>query len=389
MIAAPLSARLVAHVGTKLVVTAGLVLVAGALLLFSTITVTSGYGLIAAVLVIIGIGMGFAMAPATESIMGSLPPEKAGVGSAMNDTTREIGGALGVAIMGSLTAAAYASNITSNAQFAALEKASPAAAQAVSDSVGNAAIVAAKLPAAAGQAVISAANSAFVDALGSAVLIAAAVAFLGAVVAFLFLPARARTGDALDQLAEGAALRLDPAQRRSLAAATLGLLADAGMCSLTYNGIATRAGISTSTLEHYWTSRVDAVTDAMGEVFAAHPVPDTGNLDRDLERYLREVADVLSSPRARHVLGAIGAEAGANLELAQALREGVLAPRRGELTERLEREATRLRVPTDVALDQLFGALYYRAVIMGTPVTDEFLRTLLAGVLNPVGALRQ
>ena len=53
----------------------------------------------------IGVGMGLAMAPATESIMGSLPPEKAGVGSAMNDTTREIGGALGVAIIGSITAA--------------------------------------------------------------------------------------------------------------------------------------------------------------------------------------------------------------------------------------------------------------------------------------------
>ena len=58
-------------------------------------------------LVILGVGMGFAMAPATDSIMGSLPPEKAGVGSAVNDTTREIGGALGVAILGSITASSY------------------------------------------------------------------------------------------------------------------------------------------------------------------------------------------------------------------------------------------------------------------------------------------
>ncbi len=383
MIAAPLSARLVAHVGTKIVVGAGLVLVAGALLLFSTVTVSSGYGLIAAVLVIIGVGMGFAMAPATESIMGSLPPEKAGVGSAMNDTTREIGGALGVAIMGSLTAAAYTSSITSNGQFAALKKASPAAARAVSDSVGNAAIVAAKLPAAAGQAVINAANSAFVDALGGAVVIAAVVAFLGAIVALVFLPARARPDEALGRLAEGAALRLDPAQRRSLAAATLGLFADAGMSSLTYNGIATRSGISTATLEHYWTSRVDAVTDAMVEVFTAHPVPDTGDLDRDLARYLRDVADVLSMPRAQQVLGALVAEAGTNPELAHALRERVLAPRRRELTERLEREPGRLQVPTDDALDQLFGPLYYRAVIVGEPITDGFVRTLLSAVLQP------
>jgi AcrR family transcriptional regulator len=383
MIAAPLSARLVAHVGTKVVVTAGLVLVAGALLLFSTVSVSSGYGLIAAVLVIIGIGMGFAMAPATESIMGSLPPEKAGVGSAMNDTTREIGGALGVAIMGSLTAAAYSSSITSNNQFGALQKASPAAAQAVSDSVGNAAIVAAKLPAAAGQAVVSAANSAFVDALGRTVIIAAVVAFLGAIVALLFLPARARPDEQLGRLAEGAALRLDPEQRRSLAAITLGVLADAGMSSLTYNAIASRSGISTATLEHYWTSRVDAVTDAMSEVFTAHPVPDTGDLDDDLARYLRDVADVLSMPRAQQVLSALVAEAGTNPELALALRERVLAPRRRELTERLQRATERLRGPTDDALDQLFGPLYYRAVIIGEPISDDFICTLLSGVLQP------
>ena len=55
-------------------------------------------------LVLLGIGMGLAMAPATDSIMGSLPREKAGVGSAVNDTTREVGGALGVAILGSILA---------------------------------------------------------------------------------------------------------------------------------------------------------------------------------------------------------------------------------------------------------------------------------------------
>ena len=74
MVAAPLSAKLVARFGTKIVVAAGLGLVGLALLVFSRVTVTSGYGLVAVVLVIIGVGMGFAMAPATDSIMGSLPP---------------------------------------------------------------------------------------------------------------------------------------------------------------------------------------------------------------------------------------------------------------------------------------------------------------------------
>jgi hypothetical protein len=312
MIVAPLSARLVARIGTKLVVTTGLLLVAAALLLFSRVSVDSGYPLVGAVLVIIAAGMGLAIAPATDSIMGSVPREKAGVGSAMNDTTREIGGALGVAVMGSLTAAAYTSTIVANGQFAALEKASPAAADAVRESVGNAAIAAGKFPASVAHAITSAANSAFVDALGQTVVIAAVVAFVGAAVAFFFLPAHARGDDAVDQLASGAALRLrsDPEERRSLASAALGLLADAGMSSLTYNALASRSGISTATLQRYWTSRVHAVTDAMREVFAAHPVPDTGDPRRDLAAYLHDVGDVISTPRARRVLGVLVAEGG-------------------------------------------------------------------------------
>ena len=140
MVTAPVSARLVGRFGTKRIVTLGLVLVAAALLLFSRVTVTSGYPLVAAVLTIVGIGMGLAMAPATDSIMGSLPPEKAGVGSAMNDTTREIGGALGVAILGSVITGVYGSTIRAEPDFARLQQAAPDVARAVEDSVGSASI---------------------------------------------------------------------------------------------------------------------------------------------------------------------------------------------------------------------------------------------------------
>src|SRR5205814_8459908 len=64
-------------------------------------------------MVLLAGGMGWVMAPATESIMGSLPPAKAGVGSAMNDTTRQFGGALGVAVIGSVLATAYRPAVTS------------------------------------------------------------------------------------------------------------------------------------------------------------------------------------------------------------------------------------------------------------------------------------
>ena len=381
MVAAPLSAKLVARVGTKQVVTLGLVLVAAALLLFSRTTDTSGYGLVAAVLIVIGVGMGFAMAPATESIMGSLPPEKAGVGSAMNDTTREIGGALGVAIMGSLTASAYTSRFVSNPEFATIKQLAPKVAAVAKTSLGSAAVVAASVPPAVSRTVTFVANDAFIHALDGTVVVAAVVALIGAVVALVFLPARA-AGDDLAELIDGAAQVLGPVERRSLAYAALGLFADAGMSSLTYSGISARSGIGTATLEHYWTSRVDAVTDALQEVFREHPIPDTGDLTRDLDNYLHELGAVISEPRARQVLGALIGEAATNAELTAALRERVIAPRRAEFTSRLQHEEHRLSVDPDIAVDQLVGPLYHRALIVDEPIDDRFISAIIGAAIH-------
>ena len=383
MITAPLSARLVSRAGTKRVVTLGLVLVAVALLVFSRVSDSSGYGLVALVLVIIGVGMGLAMAPATDSIMGSLPPEKAGVGSAMNDTTREIGGALGVAIMGSLTTAVYSSRITQSPSFTALKSAAPDAAAAVKDSIGSATLAAAKLPDDIRRQITAAANDAFIHGIDRTVIVGAVVALLGAVVAYRFLPARSGKDGSLEHLIDAAALRLpdDPQQRLGLAGAALGLLADAGMSSLTYSAIAARSGIGTATLERYWTNRVDAVTDALAEVFNAHPVPNTGDLSRDLYDYVHEVGELLSVARSRQVLGAIVSESASDPELARALRERVGAPRRAEIAARLADEPDRLRVSVESAIDQLVGPIYYRALIVDTPIDDDLLRSVVSGVL--------
>ena len=94
---AAVSAKLVERFGTKRVATAGMVLFAPGLAVAATVGETGGYGRLAVAFVLMGTGMGLAGAPATESIMGSLPPERANIGSAVNDTTRELGGALGVA----------------------------------------------------------------------------------------------------------------------------------------------------------------------------------------------------------------------------------------------------------------------------------------------------
>ena len=92
-------------------VTGGLTIVAGALLLMSDTSVGSGYGHVALVLALLGFGMGATMAPATNAVMAALPKEKAGVGSAINDTVRQVGGALGVAVLGSLLSSTFASRL--------------------------------------------------------------------------------------------------------------------------------------------------------------------------------------------------------------------------------------------------------------------------------------
>jgi EmrB/QacA subfamily drug resistance transporter len=184
IVAAPLAARLTERIGIKIVVVAGLLIVAGALWLLSTVQLSDGYGKVAAALALLGTGMGLTMAPATESIMGSLPLAKAGVGSAMNDTTRQVGGALGVAVLGSILAASYAAAIQPT-----LQSAPPQIAQTAGDSIGAATTIAARLGP-QGQGLLDAARSAFLQGLGDAVQVGAGAAALAALLVLLFLPAR-------------------------------------------------------------------------------------------------------------------------------------------------------------------------------------------------------
>ena len=106
-----LAPRLVERIGTTAVVVFGLVMLAAGMAGGALWTADTSYGEIALVMVLIGGGMGFTSAPATEAIMGSLSADKAGVGSAVNESTRELGAALGVAIVGSVFASVYAGRL--------------------------------------------------------------------------------------------------------------------------------------------------------------------------------------------------------------------------------------------------------------------------------------
>jgi EmrB/QacA subfamily drug resistance transporter len=390
VVAAPLSASLVARFGTKYVVTLGLTCVAASMVIFSHASTTSGYLLVATVLVVIGVGMGLAMAPATDSIMGSLPPDKAGVGSAVNDTTREIGGALGVAVLGSITASSYRATISASAVYKTAAAQSPEAAAAIKDSVGSAAQVAARLPASAAAAVTTTANEAFVHALNHTVIVGAAIALGGALVALIFLPARpAVTDEGFDDIGPAvvsAARRLPSDGRRRVPGVVFQLLAEAGFSSLTFNGVATRSGVSTATLERSWGSRIDMVVDAVRAQTAAYPIPDSGSFRVDAERYLAEVSDALSDAETVQVIGQLIASGTHDPELADALRTRLLTPRRLALVHMIDRGVERGELASDtdrdILADMLVAPLYHRALVSGEPIDHDVAHRIVEAAMN-------
>ena len=196
LIGSPLSAQLVDRIGTKIVVTLGLSLATAGLVSLATLQADSHYWPdVLWRMMLMASGMALTMAPATESIMSSLPLSKAGVGSAVNDTTRQVGGALGVAIVGSVLSSAYASRV---GDFLAGTPIKGHTAESIKESLGAALGVAKGLARTApdlAARLAHAADSAFVDGMQLGVLVAAGATLVGAVVAFLWLPARARDED--------------------------------------------------------------------------------------------------------------------------------------------------------------------------------------------------
>ena len=184
--ATKLSVEATKRLGTKVVVAAGLGTVGSALYVLGTCGVDTGYGRVALALSMMGVGMSLAMSPATESIMGSLPKAKAGIGSAMNDVVREVGGTLGVAVLGSVLASSYG-----NGMDGAVEGLPHDAAEAAGDSVGGAHEVAAQMGGEAGARLSALANESFVEAMTTTATLAAGVALAGALIAAAFLPSRA------------------------------------------------------------------------------------------------------------------------------------------------------------------------------------------------------
>ena len=191
LIVAPNAPRLVERFGTKVVVGTGLLLAALGVFVVSMVPTSNGYPVLLGGICTLAMGMGFVMAPATESIMGSLPRDKAGVGSAMNDTTRQMGGALGVAVIGSILAAVYRPAVDSQMAAAGVPSEVIATAQ---ESVAGAVLRAANTPGLTPEMAAQIRDigiQEYVNGIHVAMKIGAVVLLLAAFIVFKWLPARA------------------------------------------------------------------------------------------------------------------------------------------------------------------------------------------------------
>jgi hypothetical protein len=196
--------RLAVRVGTKIIVGGGMALFCAALLWISFAATDTSYAIIATQMVVLGVGMGFTQAPATEAIMGAVPVQKAGIASAVNGATRLFGGTLGVAVIGSVAASLYTSRLT-----ALLPPGLPGrVVTAANGSVGGAAAAAQQLAQAGlagpARALGDAAVAAFMHSLSGACLVAAGVTAIGVLLVAFWLPNRPRTEQTATLPAAGA-----------------------------------------------------------------------------------------------------------------------------------------------------------------------------------------
>jgi len=186
---APLSPILVRRLGTKLAVGVGLLLLAGGLLQISGASVTTSYGGQLAGVIMIGIGTGLAWPACIGSLMGTVPAQHTGVGSATNGTFAQVGGALGVAVVGSVLSTRYQHRMT--LALAGHHHIPAAIHSTILDSLGAALGIAEHVGGGAGGQLAGAARSAFMSGMDLGLRVAAATAFVGAVIAIIALPSRA------------------------------------------------------------------------------------------------------------------------------------------------------------------------------------------------------
>ena len=272
------------------------------------------------------------MAPCTDSIMGSLPRAKAGVGSAVNDTTRQIGGAVGVAVFGSILSSTFTTHFTEH-----LPAGVPAEfTNQAKDSVGSALGAVTKLPADLQQftpGIVDAAKTSFVDGFHVASLIAAVLMLIASLGVLRFLPSpanergsttrhavaprerRERRGhrgrvdaragqhvrggrastiavpdaDAASTTRRAGRPRSEQAENAILDAA-LDTLVEDGYAGMSIERIVAKAGVGKATIYRRWSGKAEILVEALRQHACFDvPLPDTGDLRADLLTILRAI----------------------------------------------------------------------------------------------------
>lgn len=189
LVVAPASTLAVRYVGTKPIVFGGLACIAAGFVLLSRITVHGTYLEALPALFLIGTGVGLALAPCTESVMGSLPLAELGVGAATNSTVLQLGGALGVGVLGSLLNTRYADRLTPVLSASKVLKMHPSILHDITGSLGGALAVAQRAGA-YGAVLVRLAKAAFVSGMDLALLVGAIVVAVAAFLVLVVLPTR-------------------------------------------------------------------------------------------------------------------------------------------------------------------------------------------------------
>jgi EmrB/QacA subfamily drug resistance transporter len=186
LVFAPRTSLVVERFGARVVCTAGMLLVTAGLTAFAFYDAATPLWVIEVVFFVQAAGMAHIMPPVTVAVMQALPPEKAGSASAVNNTFRQVGGALGVAVLGSLLSTRYRSEIEGHLSVLPSSE-RHAAGESIEATLGIA-----ERHGAAGKALVGPANDAFLSAMQLTALGAAAVALIGTAVVALLLPGRAK-----------------------------------------------------------------------------------------------------------------------------------------------------------------------------------------------------
>ncbi|MDT3395886.1 MFS transporter [Streptomyces sp. B1866] len=182
IVAAPIGVQLVERVGVRRTVALGMLVLAAGMGMLAAADASSE-GLALSALAVLGVGMGLAMPPCANAILGATPADQAGAGSAVTDCSVQVGGALGIAVGGSVLATSYRGSLPD------LGPLPPGADGLARDSIGGATAVAGRLGG-AGDRLLAAASEAFTEALRAAMLVSAGVALLGLLLAVAILPRR-------------------------------------------------------------------------------------------------------------------------------------------------------------------------------------------------------